>query len=269
MSDLAPAVAAYGLPSRRTLPAAPLSDDDFDDLLARCEQHGILGLFGELLRDDALPSTDGQRAAAEAALRATFTRDVEGEQALLLALEALARAGVPSRVLGGADLAHTAYRRPELRVLGPIEVLVPSGTERAAAAAVGRVLDPDRVAIREAAGSDAETRDLFAPPYRFPLAGYELAALPMPQRLLRAARAVDAEGRDPAGGAVRLVTRRDVAQLVLREQPNLVDVLLMARAWACEPVLARAVVSTWSALELELDADPPIVRWAEGEGGAG
>ena len=131
------------------------------------------------------------------------------------------------------------------------------------------MLDPDRVAIREAAGSDAETRDLFAPPYRFPLAGYELAALPMPQRLLRAARVVDDEGSDPAGGAVRLMTRRDVAQLVVREQPNLIDVLLMARAWACEPVLARAIAGTWRALGLALDPVPPIVRWAEGEGGAG
>jgi hypothetical protein len=267
MSGLATAVAAYGFPSRCTLPASPLPDDDFADLLASCEEHGILGLFGEALRDDVLTSTEGQRAAAEAALRAAFARDIQGEQALLVALDVLSVNAIPSRVLGGADLAHTAYLRPELRVLGAIEVLVPSGRQTAAAEAVRRVVDPDRVAIRATAGSVAEAGDLFAPPYRFPLAGYELAALPMPQRLLRAAHAIDTDGIDAAAGAARLVRLRDVAQLVLREQPNLIDVLLMARDWVCEPVLARAVAFAWQ--ELELDPDPPIVRWANGERGAG
>ena len=99
------------------------------------------------------------------------------------------------------------------------------------------------------------TDDLFAPPYRFPLAGFELEALPMPQRLLSACYAASLGDWPP-----RLISLRDVAQLVLREQPNLVDVLMMARAWRCEVVVADAVVTAWDTLQITEPA--PIETWA-------
>ena len=191
-----------------------------------------------------------------------MARDLRTEAVLLAALDALAGAGIASRVVGGADLAHTAYPRPELRVLGEIELLVPHGrgadARAVARAQFGATDGAHGLAILEAPRRDAEADDLFAPPYRFPLAGFELAALPMPQRLLRAAGAVEhPEGEDsaPSLGALR-----DVAQLVLRERPHLVDVLLMARSWGCEPALAHAVAAAWR--ELGLVPEPPIARWA-------
>ena len=54
---------------------------------------------------------------------------------------------------------------------------------------------------------------------------------------------------------------RDFAQLVVRERPQLLDLLTMARSWQCEIVLARAVETTWR--ELALDVDHPLVHWAE------
>jgi hypothetical protein len=77
----------------------------------------------------------------------------------------------------------------------------------------------------------------------------------MPQRLLHACYAAALGDWPP-----RLASLRDVAQLVLREQPNLVDVLMMARRWQCEAVVARAVSTAWDRLRL-LDR-PPIVEWA-------
>ena len=49
---------------------------------------------------------------------------------LLRALEVLAAAGIPSRVLKGVALAHTAYPQPELRVFGDVDLLVPSARRR-------------------------------------------------------------------------------------------------------------------------------------------
>ena len=67
----------------------------------------------------------------------------------------------------------------------------------------------------------------------------------MPQRLLHASYAA-AFGDWPP----RLMSLRDVAQLVHREKPNLLDVLLMAREWQCEPIVARAVNLAWDELAL-------------------
>ena len=117
-------------------------------------------------------------------------------------------------------------------------------------------LDLHRVFVDGAFGLTIGLADLFAPPYRFPLAGYELEALPMPQRLLHACYAAALGDWPP-----RLVSQRDVAQLILRERPALADVLLMARAWRCEVVVARAVTTSWC--DLGITERPPIIEWAE------
>jgi hypothetical protein len=97
--------------------------------------------------------------------------------------------------------------------------------------------------------------DLFAPPYHFPLGGHELDALPQPQRLLHACYAAALGDWPP-----RLMSLRDVAQLVLKEEPHIVDVLTMARRWRAEVVVARAIVASWR--ELALTPRPPVVQWA-------
>ena len=116
-------------------------------------------------------------------------------------------------------------------------------------------LDLHRTFVEGAYGLTVDLDDLFAPPYRFALGVTELEALPMPQRLLQASYAAALGDWPP-----RLVSLRDVAQLVHREKPNLVDVLLMAREWRCEPVVARAVNLAWD--ELQLTSEPPVVQWA-------
>jgi hypothetical protein len=113
------------------------------------------------------------------------------------------------------------------------------------------------VFVDGAFGLTIRTDDLFAPPYRFPLAGYELSPLPMPQRLLSSCYHAVLGDWPP-----RLIALRDVAQLVLREEPNLLDVLMMARAWRCEVVVARAVTTAWDTLGLT--DTPAIVTWAGG-----
>ena len=286
MTDAAAAVAAYGIPSRLTLPSAPLDESAFGDLLIRCEAHRVLGLLGAAVRADAFPLTEESRDALEHKLTAWTGHELRVERVLLRALDLLATAGIPSRVLKGVALARTSYPEPEQRVFGDVDLLVPSGRVHETVAVLGEglgawraqpelrpgfderfgkevllrhgpvELDLHRVFIDGALGLTIALDDLFAPPYRFPLAGYELEALPMPQRLLHACYAAAIGDWPP-----RLIAQRDVAQLVLRERPHLADVLLMARAWRCEVVVARAVTGTWRALEIE--ERPPIVTWAE------
>ena len=117
-------------------------------------------------------------------------------------------------------------------------------------------VDLHRTFVDGALGLTVDLDDLFAPPYRFPLGKYEMEALPMPQRLLHACYAAALGDWPP-----RLVSLRDVAEIVLRERPHLVDVLLMAKRWRCEVVVARAITTTWS--ELRIEPRPPIVEWAE------
>jgi hypothetical protein len=177
------------------------------------------------------------------------------------------------------------YDDPSERVFGDVDLLVPGdrltrSSEVLAAALDGTRVQPElrlgfddrfgkevmldigeleldlhRTFVEGAYGLTVKLDDLFAPPYRFPLGTTELETLPMPQRLLAASYAA-AFGDWPP----RLMSLRDLAQLVHREQPNLVDVLLMAREWQCEPIVARAVNLAWD--ELALTSEPPIVEWA-------
>ncbi len=185
------------------------------------------------------------------------------ERLLLEATAALDRAGIESRVLKGVALAHTAYDDPADRVFGDADLLVPGreftravhaleaafGVERAqpeirpgfddrfgkeATLTVGGVeLDLHRTFVEGALGLTIQLDDLFAPPYRFPLGITELEALPMPPRLLHACYAAALGDWPP-----RLISLRDVAQILLRERPHPADVLLMARSWRCEVVVA-------------------------------
>jgi hypothetical protein len=286
VTDVATAVAAYGLPSARSLPSDPLDDATFGALVARCEDHRVLGFLGAAVGDGAFPLESGQRALLEGKLGSWCAHELRVERMLLRALELLTTASIPSRVLKGAALARTAYPEAELRVFGDIDLLVPSTDVERAVAVLSRglgatraqpelragfdarfgkemllrcnglELDLHRVFVDGALGLTIATDDLFAPPYRFPLAGYELEALPMPQRLLHACYAATLGDWPP-----RLVSQRDVAQLVLRERPQVTDVLLMARSWQCELVVARAVAGTWRTLDLTVR--PPLVEWAD------
>ena len=286
MTPIAPAVAAYGAPTRLQLPAVPLDDARFGQLVAECVAHRVLGLLGSAVGAGALPVTDQQRADVETELVGWSVHGLKVEQALVRASDALSVAGVPVRVLKGPALSRTVYPEPEQRVFGDVDLLVPSGRVHDAVRVLGAALGAERAQPELRAGFDERygkevmlrtddhleldlhrifvdgafgltivTDDLFVPPYRFPLAGYELQTLPMPQRLLASCYHAALGDWPP-----RLVALRDLVQLVLCEQPNLLDVLMMARAWRCEIVVSRAVTTAWDTLAIT--ETPPIVTWA-------
>jgi hypothetical protein len=282
MAAAGAAVAAYGLPSNHDLGATQL---ELPALVAECERERLIGLLARAVRDGACVVTEDEREQFETVFRGWLTHALRVERMLIDATIALDRAGIESRVLKGVALSHTAYPDPSDRVFGDVDVLVPASQLRAAAQViaerfdapgappelrrgfddrfgkeamirVGAVeVDVHRTFVEGAYGLTVELSELFAPPYRFPLGGHELDALPQPQRLLHACYAA-AFGDWPP----RLMSLRDVAQLILKEQPHILDVLMMARRWQAEAVVARAIVTTWT--ELALTDRPPVVEWA-------
>ncbi len=249
-SALAAAVAAFGLPSARAVPADPLAPDRFAALLDECIDQDVLGLLGEAVCSGALVVAPASRAALEEQLRVHARHDLAIEQSLLRVGAALTGAAIEWRALGSAALARTAYPRPELRNLDRVHVLVDrADAPRAERLAVelGPATAPGVVRTLPYPRSE-----LFSPAYRFPLGGYELEALPMPQRLLELCIG-------PHAGA-RLGYLRDVAEVVVREHTDLIDILLLARAWECEAELAATIVTTWGVLELA--EGPGLVEWA-------
>ena len=286
MNEATRAVAAHRLPSRLELPGEPLDDESFAAVLDECVSHRVLGLLWSAVLDGALAATEKQQRLLEQCLESWASHEVRVERLAIEVIDAFGNVGIPVRVLKGLGLAHTVYERSELRYFGDVDLLV-AGEHLARAQQVleqrfdGRRAQPElrpgfderfgkevlvrcggievdlhRTFVDGAFGLTVQLADLFAPPYRFPLGGYELEALPMPQRLLHASYAASLSDWPP-----RLVALRDFAQLVVRERPQLLDLLTMARSWQCEIVLARAVETTWR--ELELEIEHPITTWAD------
>ena len=279
------AVAAHGLRTRHELPPSALGVDTARALMLEAESHRVLGLLTSAVRDGSLQLVDESLAELQSMERGWLGHDLRLERVLLRARTRLRSSGIASRVLKGVALAHTVYREPSMRVFGDVDLLVPSGHVLDAVCVLedelattrvqpelrpgfderfgkevmlspqGLELDLHRIFVEGALGLSIDTDDLFAPPYRFGLGGEELEALPMPQRLLHACYAAVLGDWPP-----RLISLRDVAQLVLYERPNLADVVLMARHWQCEAVVARAVATSWDVLAI-VDR-PPIVEWA-------
>jgi hypothetical protein len=287
-SSIVAAVAAYGLPSTLGVTTEAFSDDEFSTFLADCHEHRLHGLVAAVIRAGRLEITDRQRTEFESRFVGWLTHDVRLEQMLLRSLAALADASIRSRVFKGVALAHTVYDDPALRVFADVDLLVPSadfgravevigaalgahreqpelrpgfderfGKEAMVRMPSGLELDLHRTFVDGAYGLTVAVDQLFGPPYRFALGRYELETLPMPARFLQTCYSAALGDWPP-----RLISLRDVAQLVLRERPHLVDVLMMAREWQCEVVVARAVTTAWS--ELGLTERPAIVEWAYG-----
>jgi hypothetical protein len=242
--------------------------------------------LGEAVRAEVFPVTDTQWAELEASLGAWLAHALRVERMLLGAVEALGGAGIESRVLKGVALAHSAYPAPEWRVFGDADLLVPAASLGPAAATLCDALDATRevpelrpgfderfgkeVLLRVgnleldlhrmfeegALGLTIDLGDLFAPGPTFPLGGRRLAMLPPAQQLMHAAYAALLGDVPP-----RLMSVRDLAQVLAVHAPDADEVRAMARRWCAEAVLARALTLTWSTLGLR--DRPALVRWAD------
>lgn len=283
---LAAAVAAYGLPSRRSMPHRPLADDQWGAALQEARDSRTIGLLSRAIEEGSFASTGQQEAQAYEVHAESMGLAVVLERVLLDAVGLLGAAAVDHRVLKGSAVAHLDYPDPALRPFGDVDLLVPaSGFDLAVATLVDAGYTRGRAQLRPgfdrrfaksvtlaspeglpvdlhrtlAAGHfglllDAE--QLFGSSASLVLAGRRLSALGPEDRFLHACyHAV-------LGAAPPLLALRDIAQMLLTTDLDLSEIRRRCRAWRAQAVLARAVVL--SSETLALTEPLPLVAWARG-----
>jgi hypothetical protein len=281
------AIAAYGLHGTTLeLPVEPFGDDDWDWTLRGTLRHRTIGHLAAAVADGAMPVSAEQFEGLREAHAAVMAQAVVIEQHMLRAVDALGRAGIDHRVLKGNALAHTTYRDPSMRVFGDVDLLTPSETFDDAVAALiaagyrrswpqlrpgfdrrftkavtlkaqdGRQIDLHRTFLMGPFGLTIDLPALFETSTPFVVAGRKLLALGREEQFLHAC--YNAALGDPAP---RLVSLRDVVELLLAPDLDTDRALAMADDWGGLPVLARAITVAWERFAM---ADSvPLTVWAQ------
>jgi hypothetical protein len=270
------AVAAHGLAgSLLDLPTRPLGDSAFLELNRGVRSQRISGLFWSAIDDGAFPVTPGQRDRAEQTHLQRLAASLLLEDLLLQTVELFVLAGIPYRILKGPAVAHLDYPDPALRVFGDLDVLVPGAFFDDAVAALraagcerrypeprpgfdrefgkgvclvtrdGLEIDLHRTFTMGPFGARLALDELWRNRASYTLAGVAIDTLPAEERLLHAAYHTVLGDRRP-----RLAPMRDVAQIALTRVLDWKRLRSLMRASGGEAVVARAVRTTWHALEL-------------------
>jgi len=280
-------IAAHGLPvGIAAFPTSPLDAPDWLDLLGAAREQRVLGWLVEALRQQSLPATADQHAAARAAFRASSMTVLGLEQQLLDVVTALDEAGIPVRVLKGPATARTLYAgREGVRSFVDIDLLVPGeqfeeagrvavalggcrrhleprrGFDRRFSKAVtfgmpsGLAVDLHRTLAAGPYGFTVDPRDLFVGGESFCLGGRELQGIERHNAFLHACLHSVLGDRPP-----RLVPLRDVAQFLVGDGLDLDLVVRRAMRWKVEAVVAQAVLAAQS--QLSPDHRLPLGSWA-------
>ncbi|HET8643283.1 MAG TPA: nucleotidyltransferase family protein [Pseudonocardiaceae bacterium] len=281
------AVAGYRLPGAgRRFPAEPLDELAWARVLAAAEDYRVTGLLQAAVCDGALPATAAQARQARAVHRGVLMRVMALERALIGVVELLAGAGIESRVLKGAAVAHLDYADPALRSYVDIDVLVRAeDVDRAvpvlSAAGFCRTLAQPRpgfdrrfdkgMTLIPPAGYELDLhRTLVLGPWgrlvdldrlwdggqRFHLAGHPLRALSPLNRFLHACYHA-ALGNWP----LRLGSLRDIAEMLSRTAVSADSIRRLAADWRVEAIVAAAVADSGRLLGIT----PPAERscWAQ------
>ena len=277
---------ADGLPGshhgRRNADHPPALSREVIGLAAR---HRVQGLLWSAIEAGEVSATEQLVQAAREDYSAALRTCLVAEEAAVLALDALTRAGVETRVLKGVAIAHLDHPGPDERVFGDADVLVRRSDHHHAlgaltAAGFRRAEPPVRgwwerrfgksIVLDAPPGGELDLHLAITGGYfgeridhdrlwtsrrdTFEVAGLAAVGLDPEGRLLQACcHAV-------LGGGSGLRTRRDVAQLVLITGADWQIVTERATEDGADLVIAEAVRATWS--ELDLDPDHGLARWA-------
>ncbi|MGI9121106.1 MAG: nucleotidyltransferase family protein [Acidimicrobiales bacterium] len=283
---LAAAVAAHGLPSGvRSLPDRPLPAHQWRDVLGDAKDARTIGWLAQAVDDGSFATTEAQAEEAYELHAEAMGLALVLERLLLDVVALLSDAGVDHRVLKGSAVAHLDYPDPALRPFGDVDVLVPAERFDMAVAtllAAGFVrerpqlrpgfdrrfaksttltsteqlpLDLHRTLAAGRFGFALDAGDLFASSSPFRLGGRRLLALAPEERFLHACyHAVLGSPKPP------LLALRDIAQMLLTKELDLVGVQRRCTAWQGQAVLARAVVLTWDTFGM---VEPsPLLDWS-------
>ena len=257
------------------------------EVISLAGRHRVQGLLWSAVANETVLGSDEAIDQARLATIEALRTCLLSEQTAVLALAALAGSGVEARVLKGVAIAHLDHENPAERVFGDADVLIRrSDYEVALAALTGagfrRSKPPVRtwweqrfakaVVLYAPSGGELDLHLTITGGYfgetidhdrlwstssePFDLAGVEARGLDLEGRLLHACcHAV-------LGGGSGLRVRRDVAQLVLVSGVDWQAAVAWAKHDGADQVLAEAVRTTWS--DLELDPDHGFAQWAMG-----
>jgi len=283
------AIAAHGLPEaarqpEHQLPDAPLDPEVWRRVLTDATRERTIPLLAVAVADGALAASPEQEDAIVRAHEHAMRRCLLLDRVLLDTTARLDAAGIATRALKGAAVAHLDYPDPSWRAYGDVDLLVASQHLDAAIALLvddgGRrtvpeihpgfdrrfgkgacVVRPDgiqvdvhRTFVAGPFGLTIDLPELFAGSATFVLGDRTVTALDRESRFLHACYHAALGDSLP-----RLTALRDVAQLVLTTPLDLDVALGRARSWRAESVVARAVSLTWDALGL---VPAPLSRWA-------
>lgn len=268
------------------MPSEPLDKTRWDELVREVASQRIFGFLHKAIRDDAFPATDAQALEIrDHHLRAVAVTLVL-EDALRRAAALLDEANIDFRVLKGPAHARLAYPDPSVRSFGDIDLLIGSGDFEAAGSALsgtgaqrrfpeprpgfdrrfgkgacfvlpdGYELDLHRTLVSGPFGLTIDLPALFRNVSTFEIDGRALQALGPEERVIASCfHAV-------LGKAVpRLLSLRDLAQMLVNDAPDAGRVRHLAAAWRCEVVVSAAIVAAWSRFGLD---EIPLSAWAAG-----
>jgi hypothetical protein len=254
------AVAAHGLAGSRTdLPAAPLNEGEWFDLVHGCVAADLLGLLATAAGEGHLPVTAAQAEELDvlAAEHAGLSSLVERHAVTMSSL--LTIAGVDHRIVDGPALS-LAYPAPvphRVRPARAVRVLVSTARLADAQALQGvRPTHPDGPVARHERltvvdtlpGLDvafpADLPGLFGAPTRVDLDGRSAPVLSVEQQLVAACAA---QATTPVAGLAAL---RDVAQLALAPGLDARAVQRLADRAGVSDALAAGVAQAWTWFDL-------------------
>lgn len=281
---IAAAVAAHGLATRRALPQGPLADADFAAVVARCQQHRLMGLLADSVGEGAFGASAAQIEQLAQWARAWSAVEVRCERLLLRAEAVLAADGIAFRAVKGAASAHRWYADPALRSFGDVDLLIePAAFHRAGlllADQLGmrRVLPEPRPGFDDEHGREILLRGggLELDLHRTLIGGWYGTRLPL-DRLQRGDDVVaiggvgipvlspiDALVHAAMAAAIgdappRWSSRREVLQVVGAVAPSAEALAGAAAEWRCTALVALGLRESAAALGAELP--PAIAAW--------
>ncbi len=260
-------LAGFGLPG--AVPGSRLVATTMAESLRGAAEHKLTGVLAAAAAEGAVEFDDADRALLVAAHETAMREVLLLEDVLLQAVAVLTGAGIGSRVLKGAALAHLAATDPAERVFGDNDILVAGADVDAAVAALvtagasrptpalstsfdrrfsksvtlgwlgATELDLHRTLAPGPYGHLIVLDDLFDNPVEMLLAGHVLHTLPAELHLLHGALHVALGDVAP-----RLGNIRDVALLAARPSVEAERVIAIAERWRCAAPLAVGLRAT-------------------------
>ncbi len=288
--DLSPAsrwVLAHGLATGHRPPPGVLDDATWQQLRAESTTHRLDGLLVDAVATDALGVT-ARQADEVAELEIDLTRArLWQERRLVEVVDLIESAGVEVRVLKGLAVATLDYPDAQLRPTGDVDLLVHGDDLGRAGHAIeatgGARTDPDpvpglcqrvtkgatyaadegeidlhRLLVWGPLGVRLDPDLLWQTERRFTVDGRALRTLSAHDTLLHACSHL------LVLGSRRALELRDVAQLATRPALDVEGLLVRARQWGAEGLLASAVMMTVAELDLPQLGAHELGRWAAG-----